>query len=589
MQDDAALPRPHLTTGLTTGLSTGLSSRLRSSLVSLLAVGLVACSDGPATPKAHAPPEDPARTLVDGPSSAEYLAHEVVVRRPTGMSLVELTQIFEELGIQQLDADSLLTRELGYWRLALPADLEADAAIEELSKRGFEAPERNYVMRVDAVPDDPQLSALWGMAKIGAGEAWDHSTGTRTVLVAVTDTGVDRDHPDLVANLWTNSGEIPGNGLDDDGNGYVDDVSGWDTANGDADPEDDHGHGTHVSGTIGAIGNNGVGVAGVSWNVSIIPVKACTGQGSCYTTATAEALLYTAKVKADVINASWGGPGYVSYLHDAVKQVAAAGGLLVAAAGNKSTNNDYTKNYPSSYPEDNVLAVAATDSNDTLAYFSNYGATEVDLAAPGVGILSTVPGGGYAQMSGTSMASPHVAGAAGLLLAHAPAWTYHDLRARLLDYTDRVPGLAGRVVTGGRLNVNRAMVELNECLGENDCDANATCNDTAEGYTCTCKSGFVGDGTTCSDVDECADQTAGCHANATCTNLPGSFSCACKPGFAGNGTMCKDVDECASGLAGCSANATCHNTAGSFSCTCKDGFTGDGYACFDVDECALGQ
>ncbi|HEX9506410.1 MAG TPA: S8 family serine peptidase, partial [Acidimicrobiia bacterium] len=322
----------------------------------------------------------------------------------------------------------------------------------------------------------PYFPYLWGLrntgqtggtpgADIHALQAWNTQTGSSSVVVAVIDTGVAYTHPDLAANMWVNTGEIPGNGIDDDGNGYVDDVYGYDFVNHDGNPFDDHGHGTHVAGTIAGVGNNGIGVVGVNWHARIMALKFLGASGSGSTSDAVSAVLYAANMHAKVMNNSWGGGGFSQALMDAITTANSAGSLFVAAAGNFSDDNDVFPNYPSNYDVPNVVAVAATDHNDALATFSNYGHTTVDLGAPGVNILSTVPtsGGGlsdpsgYRYLSGTSMATPHVSGAAALLFAQFPGITHLQVKDRLLNGVDHVPSLAGITVTGGRLNVLNAL------------------------------------------------------------------------------------------------------------------------------------
>ena len=341
--------------------------------------------------------------------------------------------------------------------------------------------ERNFVVQADATPNDPEFAKLWGLhntgqtvngtagtadADIDAPAAWDVTTGSTAVTVAVIDTGVDFSHPDLGGSqtasplMWINPGEnctgCRTNGVDDDGNGYKDDYRGWDFVNSDNNPFDDDNHGTHVSGTIGALGNNGTGVAGVNWTTKIMALKFLDANGSGTNADAIEAILYAADKGADVLNNSWGGVGYSQAVRDAIAVADQAGGLFVAAAGNSGTNNDSIGFFPASYDVPNVVSVAATDSNDKLATFSNYGATSVDLGAPGVSIYSTIPGGTYAFFSGTSMGTPHVAGAAALLGAAFPGASDLGLKALLLGTTDLLAALAGKVATGGRLNLGTA-------------------------------------------------------------------------------------------------------------------------------------
>ena len=328
-----------------------------------------------------------------------------------------------------------------------------------------------------STPNDPRYGDLYGLHNIGqsggtvdadidAPEAWQVSTGSRNIIVGVVDTGIDYNHPDLAANMWVNPGEIAGNGIDDDGNGFVDDVHGYDFANDDGDPFDDEGHGTHVAGTIGGVGNNGLGVAGVSWEVSLMGLKFLDANGSGSTSDAIQAINYATMMRNQyaqnvrITNNSWGGGGSSNAMRQAIEAGSEADILFVAAAGNDGMDNDSNPQYPASYTNDAVVSVAATNRNDSLAGFSNYGATSVDLAAPGVGIVSTVPDGGYASFSGTSMATPHVAGAAALALAVDPTLTVSQLRTGLLGTVDAVGGLSGKTVTGGRLNVGRLVESL---------------------------------------------------------------------------------------------------------------------------------
>jgi hypothetical protein len=293
-------------------------------------------------------------------------------------------------------------------------------------------------------------------ADIDAPEAWSVTTGNRQSgpVIAVIDTGVDYNHEDLKDNIWTNPGEIPGNGRDDDGNGVVDDVHGYNAINDTGNPMDDHSHGTHVSGTIGATGNNGKGVVGVQWQARIMGAKFLSGSGSGTTADAIKAVLYATRNGARITSNSWGGGGYNQALYDALK---ASPALHIFAAGNESNDNDRSPAYPASYNLDNLVAVAASDRNDQLADFSNWGRTSVDLAAPGVDILSTVPGNRYRSYSGTSMATPHVAGVAGLIATKYPEATNEQIKARLLNSVDPVPAFADKMVSGGRLNAANAL------------------------------------------------------------------------------------------------------------------------------------
>lgn len=356
-------------------------------------------------------------------------------------------------------ADAVLVRvDPGVTRAQAERSLDAAAAVD------FAEPD--YRVTTAAAATDPMFGSLWGLHNLGgsggvldadidAPEAWDLATGSG-VVVAVTDTGADLTHPDLAPSLWTNPGEIAGNGLDDDADGWADDVNGIDTANGDGSPADDNGHGSHVAGTIAAAANNGIGVAGVAYGAKVMPLKFMTANGSGYTSAAITAIDFARANGATVVNASWGGAGYSEALRQAILAAGQAGVVVVAAAGNESRNTDAAPSYPADYDLPNVISVAASDRADGLAPYSNRGACSVDLAAPGSGILSTVPGG-YSTYSGTSMAAPHAAGVAALILSRAPGQSAADVRARILGTADPQPAFAGVTVTGGRLNARAAV------------------------------------------------------------------------------------------------------------------------------------
>lgn len=319
----------------------------------------------------------------------------------------------------------------------------------------------NYEVTASRTPNDPQFSSMWGLSRIAAPAAWELSTGTEQVVVAVIDTGIDYRHEDLAANVWSNPAEIPGNHLDDDHNGYIDDIHGISTIDDGGDPFDDNGHGTHVSGTIGALGNNARGVVGINWNVRIVAIKFLDSYGSGSLSDAVEGIEYMislkqAGVNLRVSNNSWGGGGFSPSLEQAIARARDAGIIFVAAAGNESSNTDEYPSYPSNYDVDNVVSVAATGSGDTLASFSNYGSQSVDIAAPGHDILSTVPGG-YASLSGTSMATPHVSGALALLLSIHPEFTVKEALDALYESGEPLSALSGLTRTGRQINLERLM------------------------------------------------------------------------------------------------------------------------------------
>lgn len=362
----------------------------------------------------------------------------------------------------------------------LAAGIDIDAAIRAYqADPNVQFAEPDFRVSLLAEPTDDQFFRQWDMhnagtsggtedADIDAPEAWDVTTGSHDVIVAVIDTGVDYKHPDLAANIWTNPGEIPGNKKDDDGNGYVDDVHGYDFANKDGDPMDDHFHGTHVAGTIGAVGGNDIGIAGVNWQVQIMALKFLDSGGGGYASDAIAALNYAVANGAVVSNNSWGGGGFSQAMQTAIRNAESNGHIFVAAAGNEGSNNDFAPFYPAGYDVANVVSVAASTIKDKLAWFSNFGKRTVDIAAPGQDIYSTLPtkvtpamaSSGlpamYGSLSGTSMAAPHVTGVIALVKALHPDWGYSEIIDQILNTVDPVEGL-DVTVTGGRLNAAGAL------------------------------------------------------------------------------------------------------------------------------------
>lgn len=334
---------------------------------------------------------------------------------------------------------------------------------------GVAAAQPNYYRyAIGTTPNDPRFldGSLWALEKIQAPAVWsNYTTGDGTVVLASIDTGVNYNHPDLSANMWRNPLEIPNNGLDDDANGYVDDVFGIDTANGDANPLDDQGHGTHTAGTMAAVGNNGRGITGINWNAKILACKFLDISGNGTDAGAVECFDYILAlrqrgVNIRVTNNSWGaergsGPPAAA-LQAAIDAVGAAGIVNVFGAGNDSSDNDASPFDPASYASPSIISVASSGSSDRPSFFTNYGATSVDLAAPGEDILSTSLGTGYQRSSGTSMAAPHVAGVAGLLAKLDPSLTAEAIRAVILENVDRSDKWSGLVLSGGRLNAFKA-------------------------------------------------------------------------------------------------------------------------------------
>ncbi|HON07973.1 MAG TPA: S8 family peptidase, partial [Verrucomicrobiota bacterium] len=289
--------------------------------------------------------------------------------------------------------------------------------------------EPDFIIKTDqSTPNDPRFldGSQWGLNNVGqfggkadadidAPEGWGILNSASNIIVAIIDSGIRYTHEDLASNMWINPGEIPDNGIDDDNNGYVDDIHGInaiDGASNPGDPFDDYGHGTHVAGIIGAVGNNQKGIAGVAWKVQIMSLKFIDSTNNGYLSDAVECINYAINKGAKIINASWGSTNYSSTLQTAFNKARSAGIIVVVSSGNDSRNNDITPSYPASYNLDNIISVLATDFNDEIADYSNYGATSVDVGAPGSSIISTffLNDSSYIYLSGTSMSSPHVAG-----------------------------------------------------------------------------------------------------------------------------------------------------------------------------------
>lgn len=335
--------------------------------------------------------------------------------------------------------------------------------LKGLRKRLLRSPRVRYVERdpiagILEAPNDPFYGSQYsenGSIPTAATDAWNLGTGCPRV--AVLDTGVDTDHPDLRDNLYTNGNETPDNGIDDDENGYVDDYHGINLVAGKGDGEDDNGHGTHVSGIISGRGNNGIGIAGVCWSAQIIPIKFMDSSARGATSDVIDGIEYAIKRGATVVNGSFASSSKSQALEDEIKHAKDRGVLLVVAAGNHSSNIDKEKSYPASFTGGNLLVVAASTSTDGLASFSNYGKSNVDVAAPGERILTTDIGGRYKAVSGTSMATPMVAGLAALLRTKNPDATFSQIRSAIRGSVDKLPAFSGKTYSGGRVNLARAL------------------------------------------------------------------------------------------------------------------------------------
>ena len=405
-------------------------------------------------------------------AQARSVPGEVVVKIKPGQTQKFLAKK-SSLGVQVKKSMKLLSGEF----VVLRAKSKSISSLLEELKRSPEVvyAEPNFLYQIQTPRSpDPLFGKLWGLlntgnnepgedgeytnsggllgADINAENAWKITKGSKRIVVAVIDTGIDYTHPDLKENLWVNQKEIKGNNLDDDGNGYVDDVHGWNAAADTGDPMDGHSHGTHCAGTIGARHDNGIGVAGVMGEVSLMAVKFLTDEGSGSLEDAIEAIDYATKMNVDVMSNSWGGASSSQALEDAIKVASERGILFVAAAGNSGTNNDTTPNYPANLRIDNVISVAAHTHGDSLADFSSFGKNTVHVAAPGNNILSTTTGNTYKVYSGTSMATPHVAGVLGLYLSQVGRQDVGALRERLMATT--VPSGAYRksIMSGGRVD-----------------------------------------------------------------------------------------------------------------------------------------
>lgn len=367
-----------------------------------------------------------------------------------------------------------------------------------------------------ATPNDPRQSELWGMYNVRADEAWKCNIGGQTV-VAVIDTGVDYTHEDLASNMWRNPGEVA-DGTDSDGNGIVDDIYGADFHNGNGDPMDDNSHGTHCAGTVAAVGNNGLGVVGVNWNTPVMGLKWIDGYGYGTSTDAIKCIDYAIGRGVKVLSNSWWHP-HDPELKEAIIRARDAGALFIAAAGNFDLNNDDPTNYyryPSSYGVDNIISVMAIDFTETKAYFSSYGANSVHIAAPGVDVLSSVLNNRYDYFDGTSMATPHVAGAAALIW-NSPdfaAASWSEVKSLILDNARPLDSLAGRCLTGGTLDISF----LGKGCGSNN-PGQTCCTKVAHGevYSGT----LVSNRTSIASTKITLDQDSIVHITANCSARSG--------------------------------------------------------------------
>jgi subtilisin family serine protease len=427
------------------------------------------------------------------PNGEKFKPDQVLVRFRKGVKGSAIAAAHGKMGAHVLRTYSRIE---GLQLVHIPPSMTVEDAIHKYEKNhDVLYVEPDYYVQAVSIPNDPNFGDLWGLnntgqsggtvdADIDAPEAWDYTTGSSSVVVAVIDSGVDYNHPDLAANIWSNPLDCNSNGVDDDGDGYVDDCHGIDTINNDSDPVDDNGHGTHVSGIIGAVGNNSVGVTGVNWNVSIMACKFLDASGSGAISGAIACLDYVATMKDQGVNLlatnnSWEGGSFSQAMLDAIEAQRQRGILFFVAAGNGGgdgigDNNDAIAHYPSNYYASNLVAVASTARNDARSSFSNYGRRTVHLGAPGSAILSTVPavnnlsectpGNLYCSLNGTSMATPYVTGVAALLKAYYPELDWKAIKNRILSGGDAITSMNATTISQKRLNAFGALTCTNSIV-----------------------------------------------------------------------------------------------------------------------------
>lgn len=435
-----------------------------------------------------------ALSLSAGAATIEHVPGELLLKIKDG----KINKVLSQKMLHQIDLKEIIKTDSGSFALVrVPQTKSIKSIASDLMKNDqIEYAEPNYIYKaIDSVEtlesklyntrtalnysasltDDPRFGDLWGLRNLGDNEpagrrgnsspegkvgvdinamaAWEMTKGDHKVKIAVIDTGVDYNHEDLKNNMWVNQAELNGEeGVDDDNNGYIDDIHGYDFANDDGDPMDGNGHGTHCSGTIAAEHNNGVGVAGVMAKAQIVAIKFLTDQGSGTTADAIKAIDYATKMNVDIMSNSWGGGGASELLLEAIQNASKKGIVFTAAAGNSAGNNDDSPHYPSNYDVENVIAVAAHNYNDKLANFSCYGKQTVHVAAPGRNILSTTQDNSYSVFSGTSMATPHVSGVIGLYIAQNGRTDLKDLRDNLMKSSVYTRSYEKKTIGGGRVD-----------------------------------------------------------------------------------------------------------------------------------------
>jgi subtilisin family serine protease len=578
---------------------------------------LVAATTNAASPQAQ-------NALANNPA-LEYAPDSVLVKFNPAASRVQKLNAHAQINAEKIRGYGLVK---GLEHMQLGKGQGVERAIEILQQLPFvEYAEPDYVLRADT--NDTFYGLQWRLkntgqairgtpgihdADIDAPEAWSLTTGDPAFIVAVIDTGVEYTHEDLANNIWVNPGEIPDDKIDNDGNGFNDDVHGWDFYRNDNDPMDlRDGHGTHVSGTICAEANNGIGVSGVAWHCNIMALR-FIGPFGGYTSDAIAALNYAVDKGVKVSNNSWGGGGYSQALYDAIQNAGNSGHLFVTAAGNGGQdsvgdNTDIAPHYPSSYDLGNIIAVAATDNQDRLAGFSNYGLLSVDLGAPGVDIASTMLSG-YYWSSGTSMAAPHVTGVAALISDLHPELTLTEIKDRILNTVRPIDAHTGKTVSGGVVNAYAALT--GGVCGDGTLDAGETCDDGAANGTtiCGCQADctFAAEGISCADAEYCngvetCDGTGACQAGAvdycddgigctddscdeindTCVNAANDANCPDDELFCTGVEYCDTVTDCSSTGNPCREENVCNEDTESCdqAGSCGDGTLDAGETCDD--------
>lgn len=428
----------------------------------------------------------------------ESVPGEYVVKLKNRFATMSTVQLENALGAQVVEHLSQASRSVLVRRPQVEKSTSAIAALKSSSLVEYAEP--NFIYRAstgsESLPDDPALNQLWGMINTGqkstgdmgeiegkagvdidAQRAWQIETGSSKVVIAGIDTGIDYTLQDLAPNMWTNEAEANGTaGVDDDNNGIVDDIHGYNAITNNGEMKDDHGHGSHTAGTMAAKGNDGSGIVGVAWNAKLMGVKFLSAEGGGTLADAIKAIDYTTQMRVDMTSNSWGGGGFSQALYDAIKRAGDAGILFIAAAGNSSADNDSDPEYPASYDLDNIISVAAIDNAGELAYFSCFGKTTVDVAAPGVNIYSITPGG-YDSWSGTSMATPHVTGVAALLKSANPDMTAAQIKERIIKTARPIASLRSKVASGGLINAYHALMNT---VPEPDANDPFTWDKTAE-------------------------------------------------------------------------------------------------------------